>query len=191
MKIIVGLGNPGYKYSLNRHNVGFMVLDVLGDKLISMDLSADEEWKFSKNANALYRNFRIDNKKVELVKPQTYMNASGKSLTYAVRKHKISDNNIFVVFDDLDIRLGEYKITKGKGPRDHNGLLDIYDKLGRKDFWHVRVGVDNRKKDNRIPGEDYVLMDFNKDEMLLLQPTLEEISERLQHLLLESVDQSN
>ena len=77
--------------------------------------------------------------------------------------------------DDLDIRLGEYKIQFAKGPKVHNGLNDIYDKLGTNEFWHIRMGVDNREPDNRTPGEEYVLMDFTKEEQNILSKVIEQI----------------
>ena len=152
MKLIVGLGNPGKQYKNNRHNVGFEVVE---------RIAGEGEWKESKSGQLLY--FWI-NKDIELIKPQAFMNQSGKSV-YAVRKkhQNLETEDIYVVHDDLDIKLGEYKIQKGKGPKDHNGLLSIYEKLGTKDFWHVRIGVENR--DKNISGEEYVLQRFKEEEL--------------------------
>lgn len=193
MKLVVGLGNPGDKYRLNRHNAGFMVVDELAKRLSKIDPQAPAEWNYSKKADAMHLNFRINEEQVELVKPQTFMNETGRSVAYAANKHKIVKENIYVVHDDLDIRLGEYKITKGKGPRDHKGLLDIYQKLGSKDLWHIRVGIENRgkmengewKMEKSIPGEDYVLMNFSEIEMVEVERVINEINDRLIELLLE------
>ncbi len=182
MKLVVGLGNSGEKYKFTRHNVGFMVIDALVSKFSIFHVPFPN-WEKSKNAKADYLSFKIDNEIIELIKPQAFMNDSGKSVSYAVRKHKISNDNIYVVHDDLDIKLGEYKIVKGKGPREHNGLLDIYEKLGTKDFWHVRVGVDNREKDNRISGENYVLMSFLEEEMMVMEGVINEVLESLIKIL--------
>jgi PTH1 family peptidyl-tRNA hydrolase len=91
--------------------------------------------------------------------------------------------NLYVVHDDLDIKLGEYKIQKGKGPKDHNGLLSIENALGTKDFWRVRIGIENRRK---IPnskfqiqkGEDYVLQNFFKDELLIINQVIDDVVQR-------------
>ena len=184
MKLVVGLGNPGKKYRLSRHNVGFMTLDKISSMMAGIDLHSENRWQYSKNANGEYNNFKINDLKVELIKPQTFMNASGKSVSYAVKKHKIPLENVFVIHDDLDIDLGEYKIVKGKGPREHKGLLDIYKKLGDKDFWHIRIGVDNRSKEDRIAGEDYVLQNFSEQEMVIVENVITEISERILEMII-------
>ena len=111
MKCIFGLGNPGKEYVLTRHNVGFMVLDELARKV-------------------------VDRSECELVKPQTFMNESGVSIAHTLRKHQVTDyHQVYVVHDDLDIVLGEYKIQFGRGPHDHNGLLSIYQHLNSKQWY--------------------------------------------------------
>ena len=106
------------------------------------------------------------------------MNESGGVVKHVVKKHNVANDNLYVVHDDLDIKLGEYKIQLGKGPKDHNGLLDIYEKLGTKDFWHVRVGVENRDGEHRIPGEKYVLSDFTKNEKETLEGVIKQICKK-------------
>lgn len=167
MKLIIGLGNPGKKHKNNRHNVGFMVLDKLATK----------NWTKSKSGLLLYSWI---NSSFELVKPLTFVNDSGNATKYVFKKHKPKLEEFFVIHDDLDIKLGEYKIQLGKGPKDHNGLLDIYEKLGTKDFWHVRVGVENRDGENRIPGEKYVLQDFSDDEKEILEGVIKQICKKLE-----------
>lgn len=171
MKLIVGLGNPGEKYEGTRHNVGFMVVDkIVGDTL----------WAESKSARLLYAWKNYSGKRVEFIKPQTFMNESGSAATAAYKKHPDLDlGDLFVIYDDLDIKLGDYKIVKGKGPREHMGLLDIYKKLGSSDFWHVRVGVDNRLSENRIPGDKYVLQDFTDEEGEIIEKTVDQVLNKL------------
>ena len=178
MKLIVGLGNPGKKYAKMRHNVGFMVIDAIASKVTNI-LSAGSKWIESKNAKVQYLWGRIGDEKIELLKPLTFMNDSGRAVSYAKRKHKVSNDDLYVIHDDLDIKLGEYKITKGKGPREHKGLLDIYEKLGVRDFWHVRIGVDNRVPASRVSGEDYVLQNFTDEEMEVVRKAIEQVSEKL------------
>ena len=174
MKLIIGLGNPGEKYKNNRHNVGFMVLDELA-KILRV-----ERFTLSHGVKAQYAWTSLKGIKIELFKPQTFMNSSGDSVIYAYKKHsEITLDNVYVIHDDLDIKLGDYKITKGKGPKEHKGLLSIYAKLRSQNFWHVRVGVDNRGEDTRIPGEKYVLQDFSEEELEVLGKAIDKITKEL------------
>ncbi len=174
MVLVVGLGNPGEKYKRTRHNVGFSVVDVLAGGC------GEEEWIYNKKGVFWYLSLNITKKKVIIIKPQTHMNNSGDSIDYLLRKYRdLGKKDLFVVHDDLDLRLGEYKIQKGKGPKNHKGLLSIYEVLGSKDFWHVRVGVDNRKPENRTAGEDYVLQRFNETEGVIIKNVIESVAGQL------------
>ncbi len=168
MKLIIGLGNPGSKYRNNRHNVGHLVIDKLTNK----------SWSKSKAGLLLYLWL---NKDLELIKTQTFVNDSGSAVKYAFLKRKPKLENLYIIHDDLDIPLGSFKIQLGKGPKDHNGLNDIYDKLGTNKFWHVRVGIDNRTGDNRlmVSGKDYVLEDFTKEEKTILDGVIKQICNQL------------
>lgn len=166
MKLIVGLGNQGESYGANRHNIGFVVVNKLAKKL-----SHEELTKSSKlEAETLkIRNILL------LAKPLSFMNSSGVAVKKLRDYYKIKTDDLWIVHDDLDIKLGEYKINQGKGPKEHKGLLSVYDKLGSKDFWHVRVGVENRSRDNRISGEEYVLKDFKKEEQKKIDQVIDKI----------------
>ena len=144
MKLLVGLGNPGPKYLNTRHNVGFLFLDYLA------------------------KNSLLD-KQVKTLKPDTYMNDSGKAVARELQFYKLKPVDLFVVHDDLDLRLGEYKIQLGKGPKLHNGVDSVEKAIGTKDFWRARIGVDNRIPDNRASGESYVLQNFDQSELELLE----------------------
>lgn len=173
MKLIVGLGNPGKKYLNTRHNVGFVVVDKLVEQLRVAGHEFRENWKESKSGNLLY--IRAGNN-IEIIKPQTFVNDSGESVMAVRRKHQnLEVEDIFVVHDDLDIRLGEFKIQKGKGPRGHNGLQSIYEKLGTKNFWHVRVGIENRGSD-QVSGEDYVLEEFSSEEQAIIAKMMDKVA---------------
>ncbi|MFC1649461.1 aminoacyl-tRNA hydrolase [Patescibacteria group bacterium] len=177
MKLIVGLGNPGKKHAGMRHNVGFVVLDRLANKLGVGD------WELSKKTNTQYIQATISGEKVELLKPQTYMNDSGRVVAYVRNKHReLSLDDIYVVHDDLDINLGEYKIQKGRGPKDHNGIISIEERLGAKDFYRVRIGVENRG-DSKISGEDYVLMKFSDEELITIDSVANEVVYELSRIL--------
>lgn len=164
MKLIVGLGNPGEKYKNNRHNVGFWVVDSL-------------------------KKLKLPG--VVLLKPQTYMNRSGIEVKKLVKKYPLDKNELYVIHDDLDIELGKYKLSLAKGPKVHNGLQSIYQQLGTKNFWHVRVGIDNRPGMRRVNsakglkskgysplaamgsrGEEYVLSNFRPEEREKIKITI-------------------
>ena len=120
MKLIVGLGNPGEKYERNRHNVGWLVVDELE---------------------------KLGLKGFKLFKPGGFMNQSGVGVKQWLKKlGEVDLESLYVVHDDLDIKLGEFKISFGKGPKDHNGLKSVYEQLGSKDFWHVRLGIDGDRE---------------------------------------------
>lgn len=159
MKVIVGLGNPGVEHSKNRHNVGFMVVDRLAGEAAS--------WESKFNSLILKSADRL------LVKPQTFMNRSGDVMAEIVSFYKVSMADLVVIHDDLDIRLGEFKVVQGVGPKIHNGLISIEDSLGKKDFWRVRIGVDNRSSEARAPGDEYVLANFLPEEDKVIGDVIE------------------
>ncbi len=153
MKLVVGLGNPGEKYVNTRHNVGYLLCNNLDN--------------LSKKSSFVIR------------KSNKFMNDSGSFVSELIKRYGIELKDLYIIHDDLDIALGLYKIQFAKGPKDHNGLNDIYEKLGTKDFWHVRVGIDNRDLGNKTKGEEYVLQDFTSEEKQVLKNTLEEICKKL------------
>lgn len=174
VKLIVGLGNPGEQYKQNRHNVGFMFLDFLAHNTPFITDSMVEGHVVKMRTNE-------DN--WILLKPQTYMNKSGQSVRMAVKKfldneHSQIINGLVVVHDDLDIPFGKFKIQT-QGPKLHNGLESIENHLHVKDFMRIRIGVDARTPDRRIPGEAYVLQDFSTDEQVNLPALFEKIRLRL------------
>lgn len=179
MKCIVGLGNPGEKYSKNRHNVGFMVVGELGRSLDSA--RDDATFSFNKKFNSEI----IQTKEYILVKPQTYMNDSGVAVQKLCQFYKIDFRDLYIVHDDLDIQIGNYKIQHGKGPQVHNGLRSIEEKLGTDKFWNVRVGVENREvRGNKgVPGVVYSLQDFNGDESVIVEEVVQNICRELLPIL--------
>jgi PTH1 family peptidyl-tRNA hydrolase len=169
MYLIVGLGNPGEEYKLNRHNVGFMFVDRLAKKL-NLDFKFD---KYLKSEVAQLKD------KVLLAKPQTFMNDSGLAVKLLKDKYNFEIPQIHIVHDDLDIKLGENKTQQGVGPKVHNGVNDVEEKLKDKNFWRVRIGVENRDLQNKIPGEAYVLQNFNNDELQIINNEIDQIIDQL------------
>lgn len=163
MKLIVGLGNPGKEYENTRHNVGFRILDCL----------AHSGWLKSKSGQFHY-SWLGD--KFKLIKPQTFMNMSGEAVASAMGKHTIRLSDVVVVHDDLDISLGEYKVNFAKGPKVHNGINSIIHTLGSDQFWSVRIGIDNRQGEAKIPGKIYVLQNFSQDEEIRLNEIVKQVA---------------
>lgn len=166
IRLIIGLGNPGLEYSKTRHNVGFMFLDFLAGDFL-------EEKKF-KALISKYNN-------ILLAKPLTYMNSSGDSVNAIANFYKIPSSQILIIHDDLDIRLGEYKLQFNKGPKVHNGILSIEQKLASTEFWRLRVGIDSRNEEQKkyMSGSDYVLGRFVEQENNLIESVFTEIKEAL------------
>lgn len=163
MKLFVGLGNPGDSYSKNRHNVGFMVIDALNAYMESNFKSRQTISQRSqmKILQALVHDYLPH---AVLAKPQIFMNDSGIAVKKLVDRYKVKMDDLYLIHDDLDIPLGEYKIQKGKGPKVHNGVISVEHSLGTNEFWRIRVGIENREKGSKIPGDVYVLQNFALDE---------------------------
>jgi PTH1 family peptidyl-tRNA hydrolase len=176
MGLIVGLGNPGEAYKSTRHNTGFLFLDYFLSKVNKGHVN----WKMDKIFNCeLCKTADITG-----IKPQSFMNNSGGVVQKYMLKNSISSNELVVVYDDLDIKFGTYKIVKNKSPKQHNGVNDIIKAIGTEAFLHVRIGVDNRVLGQRsIKGLDYVLMHYSKEELLQLNQTFEDVSRELLPLL--------
>ncbi len=175
--ILVGLGNPGEKYQLTRHNLGFMFLDFL---LLKYHL---EQFSFK---NKLQTELSI-NSNLVLVKPQTFMNLSGEAVSKVLNFYgdsgssmaQLANEYLFVAHDDLDIKFGEFKIQLATGPKDHNGLSSIYQHLNTMDFWHIRIGSDDRDGNRQIPSEKYVLQSLESVQLRVLEEVFEKIVAQL------------
>jgi PTH1 family peptidyl-tRNA hydrolase len=153
MRLIIGLGNPGEKYKNTRHNAGFLVVDELQKTKLPKDFIVK--------------------------KSGTFMNDSGSFVKSLYTKYNLQNTDLYIIHDDLDIPLGSFKIQLGKGPKDHNGIKSVDETLGIDEYWHVRIGVDNRPLDNRPMGEEYVLQNFSDEERLILNKVIKEICKKL------------
>jgi PTH1 family peptidyl-tRNA hydrolase len=149
--LVVGLGNPGREYAENRHNVGRMVVDELARRH-----GASWRSKFSGQLAEL----RIDDHRVGLLKPETYMNESGRSVGAAARFYKLEPDAVLVVHDEGDFDLGRLQARKGGGLAGHNGLRSIAQHLRTQDFLRLRIGVGRPERGDPRPLADYVLSDF-------------------------------
>jgi PTH1 family peptidyl-tRNA hydrolase len=152
--LIVGLGNPGRKYSRNRHNAGFHCLDCLAQAYgIEFDAKRDK---------AEVALGRVAGRRVVLAKPQTFMNDSGQAVGALARFFKVTPEDALVVYDDLDLPQGTLRLRPHGSAGGHRGMLSIMQHLGTRDFPRLRVGIG--RPPGRMPPKAYVLQDFSADE---------------------------
>ncbi len=177
MKLITGLGNPGKKYQTNRHNVGFLVLDRLRERFLFQKNYNVTDWEEEKTFMSEMAFLKQGSRVIAILqKPLTYMNNSGQAVSKVVKKYDIEklEENFILIHDDLDIPFGKYKIQKSKSPKGHNGVGDVEKILKTTKFQRVRVGIESRIEKN-IPGEDFVLMNFTKDEQIVLDEVIDDV----------------
>jgi PTH1 family peptidyl-tRNA hydrolase len=153
--LVVGLGNPGREYGGNRHNVGWMVVDELARRH-----GAAFKGKFSGQLAEL----RLDGRKLALLKPETYMNESGRSVGAAARFFKLEPDAILVVHDESDLEPRRLQVRLGGGLAGHNGLRSLAAHLKSQDFLRLRVGVGRPGRGDPRPLADYVLSDFEPED---------------------------
>lgn len=154
--LILGIGNIGDEYNNTRHNIGFEVLD---------SISSELNVKFESVKLALRAEAKFKGKKIILIKPNNYVNNSGKTLLYWKKKEKISDNNILVICDDLNLFFGNIKIKSNGNSGGHNGLKDIEEFLGTSNYPRIRIGISNN---NKLSMTDYVLGKWSEKEQLMI-----------------------
>ena len=153
--IVAGLGNPGPEYERTRHNLGWLVVD---------ELASRHGGSFRSKFSGRLAELRIDGKRVALLKPETYMNESGRSLGAAARFFKAEPDALLVVHDDVDLEPGRLQARAGGGLAGHNGLRSIAQALGTQEFLRLRIGVGRPGRGDRRSVSDYVLSGFDPDE---------------------------
>ncbi len=154
---MVGLGNPGLKYEFNRHNIGFRIVDSLARNI-------EIEFKKVKSYYSLISRGMINNHKVMLVKPQTFMNLSGRAVSKVVSYYKITLQGLLIVYDDLNLELGQVRIRKKGSAGGHKGIESIIQYLGSEDIPRLRIGIGNSSANFNFDYVSYVLSNFNDDE---------------------------
>ena len=153
--LVVGLGNPGREYARHRHNAGWMVVD---------ELARRHGGSWRSKFNGSLAEVRLDGHRVALLKPETYMNESGRSVAAAARFYKVEPDAILVVHDEGDFDLGRLQARKGGGLAGHNGLRSIAQHLKTPEFMRLRIGVGRPGRGDPRPLADYVLSDFTPDD---------------------------
>jgi PTH1 family peptidyl-tRNA hydrolase len=178
VKLIVGLGNPGNLYRFSRHNAGFLVLDWLA-----------EEWQIPisrRRFGALYGKGRVGTEEILLVRPQTYMNLSGKSVKKFFEFYRIeAHDDVIVVHDDLDLPLGVIRLKKGGGLGGHKGLISIVEHLGSQDFRRLRVGIGRPPHSGMV--EQYVLSPFTSEEITTVPEIVSTAGQAIEEMLLSGI----
>ncbi len=175
--LLVGLGNPGIKYERNRHNIGFCLIDYFTSQINSED--------YIDKFNSKYTLVRLNDNKIHIIKPQTYMNRSGVSVRNCKDFFKIAPNNIIVVYDDMDLALGSLKIKSSGGSAGHNGIKSLIDEIGSNNFVRIRIGIG--KPLNKENVNNYVLSNFKKDEFEALSRIKNRIEEIIKDIIFEGI----
>ncbi len=173
MRLIVGLGNPGSRYARNRHNIGFMAIEAVARRHGVSGFRSRFKGELAEGPIAGVRRM--------LLKPQTFMNASGEAVAETARFFKIAPEEIVVIHDEIDLRPGKLRVKQGGGHAGHNGLRSIDALLG-PDYWRIRVGIGHPGVKELV--HPYVLQNFAVDEMILwVEPLLGAVAETLPLLL--------
>lgn len=151
MKLVVGLGNPGKEYERTRHNIGYMFLDYITN---------NAKFSINKKFDAMEYETTICNERIIFIKPLTFMNLSGETVSKYANFYKVASEDILIVQDDLDMNLGKYKLLFNRGDGGHNGIKNIILNLGNKQFLRLKIGISKANGDTR----DYVLGKLSKEE---------------------------
>jgi PTH1 family peptidyl-tRNA hydrolase len=178
--LIVGLGNHGLAYKNNRHNIGYMVVDHLAELWGESITKAQ--------ARSLTLVHHVDEVKVILAKPQTYMNESGRAVDSLLRYYKIPSKRMLVVYDELDLPLGSIRMRPSGGTGGHRGMRSIQNVIRSQDFPRMRIGID--RPPGRMDPADYVLQDFNAEEHETVMDTIERAVMCLKVYLDQGIEQA-
>lgn len=171
--LIAGLGNPGEEYDNTRHNIGFAVIDAIANHF--------EFPNFSLKFSSLTASKIIGTHKITLLKPQTFMNLSGDAVSKAANFYKITQNNIIIIHDDLDLELTKVKMKIAGGSGGHNGIKSIDQHIGL-DYYRIRIGIGKPKFDKNVSG--FVLSKFSKEEFTLINKAIESLVNNFDSILI-------
>ncbi len=165
MRLLVGLGNPGKDYRLNRHNIGFMALDIIAGRYNLAPWRTRFQGDVSEG---------IVGDRIIALKPATYMNRSGQAVGEAVRFYKISPEDVIVIYDEIELPPGKVKVKRGGGSAGHNGIKSIDEHIGN-DYWRVRLGVGRPETKEQV--SNHVLDNFAKGDTVWLRPLLDAVAD--------------
>lgn len=179
MKLVCGLGNPGLKYANTRHNVGCMICDKLAARIGASFRT--------KRFSAHFAEGRLGDEKIVMLKPQTFMNRSGDSISPAMGFFRADPGELLVIHDDADLAPGQIKLKHGGGTAGHKGLISLRDRLGTPEFDRLRYGI-GRPEDPRFELSDFVLAPFTKAELKLHDSRMDEAAAAIMLWLAEGID---
>jgi peptidyl-tRNA hydrolase, PTH1 family len=182
VKLIVGLGNPGEKYENTRHNAGFKAIDEFARKIGAPEFAEKPKWE---SAVSQFNHDAFGD--LILMKPLTFMNESGRAVANVGGFYKIPTENIWVLYDDVDLALGQIRIRDGGGAGTHNGMKSLIEHLGTGNFPRFRIGIESRGQEGSLPTEAdlhaFVLGAFNEDESKAFNNSLSKACEALEAAL--------
>lgn len=176
MKLLVGLGNIGAKYEKTRHNIGFEVIDALAEKY------GLDPWKSEKKFFGSIRRGQIGREKILFLKPETYMNLSGKAVSAVTSFYKLRPSDMWVFFDDVDLEFGTIRFREKGSSGGHNGIKSLIQGIGSDQFPRIKIGIANSDRE-KIPTDRFVLQKFSSEEKKQL-PVI--IDETIQKFLIHS-----
>lgn len=178
MKLIVGLGNPGQNYLHTRHNIGFDAIDKFCEQ---HNLKLLPSLKFKSLINTI----SLDDQKIIIAKPQTFINLSGVAVKSIIMYYKIDPENVIVINDDLDIAVGKIKIKHNGSSAGHNGIKNIIQELNSQNFIRIRIGIGKNKTNDEL--NNYVLAKFPDDEKILIDQAMQKACEAIKVILEQNV----
>lgn len=182
MHLIVGLGNPGPKYALTRHNIGFMAID-----LFAMG-AGSPPWREEHKAHTC--RFQMDDQQILLAKPMTFMNLSGQSVQALLQFYKIPLENLVVVHDEIDIPYTSMRFQKNRGHGGHNGIRSIHELIGTSDYTRLKLGV-SRPPHPEMKVPDYVLQKFSETEQQQLPDFLNKAGDALESFIFDGLSKAS
>lgn len=176
MKLIVGLGNPGPRYETTRHNVGFMVADLLAERL-NIDFKKQAHFSFVTEG-------RVMNEKVVLMKPLTFMNLSGKAVADACNFYKINLSDLLIVYDDMDLDVGRLRVKTNGSAGGHKGMGSIISSMGSQDIHRIKIGIGRPGVEQVV---DYVTMPFPDADWEMVKPVIYDVADAVELWIKEGI----
>ena len=174
MKLIVGLGNPGEKYSQTRHNIGWIFIDYLS-KIYGIDVEKNK-------CDSLVGETKVNGEKIILAKPLTFMNLSGNAVVKLKKWYKVDNKDILIIFDDIDIPFGTFRYREKGSGGSHNGMKNIVQMLSTEEISRLRIGLGGLKHEKQDMA-DFVLQKFKKDELKNLEDIFFEASKKVEEFI--------
>ena len=174
MKLIVGLGNPGEKYSQTRHNIGWLFIDYLSE-IYGIDVEKNK-------CDALVGETKVNGEKIILAKPLTFMNLSGNAVVKLKKWYKVDNKDILIIFDDIDIPFGTFRYREKGSGGSHNGMKNIVQMLSTEEISRLRIGLGGLKHEKQDMA-DFVLQKFKKDELKNLEDIFFEASKKVEEFI--------